>query len=525
MPDYGPLLLPYRKAAGERATLKIGIAFDGASAQAWVRELIEYLSGVPGFEVTALPLHGGNRTPADPPWLVDRLYAHSRTGFDPFREAPLGAFIQEIPRRRFDMLVWLAPHTAAPDSLEPLARFGVFTFQLGEPRTEPPYWRELIEAAPIAETVVWWHRATLARGRPLRIAETAVREDWTFTNNARDPLAAAMRMVAEIGLEMLSDPGWWVRALAIDETDRPCQPRRYPSTWDAARFALRQARRSVRVRLQARSGRVPRWFTAVRRDPSVFYTRTGRFSTDGLEDIPLAGTYMADPFVATHGARTWLFFEDIPTGSTRGRLSAMPVGDAPGSFGPAEPVLETGKHLSFPCVFDHRGEYFMLPEASEDRVIQLYRAVRFPNEFRLEATLVEDIGLVDTVPFFLDGYWYFFTSTSLLEPFSETYLFWSDRLDGRWNLHPASPISSSVRNIRSAGHLFYRDGRLFRPTQDCSRRYGYGITVNEVLRLTPSEFEEQKVDWIGPFWGRGLLGTHTLNASDMIEVIDGIRYQ
>jgi hypothetical protein len=35
----------------------------------------------------------------------------------------------------------------------------------------------------------------------------------------------------------------------------------------------------------------------------------------------------------------------------------------------------------------------------------------------------------------------------------ETYLFWSDRLDGPWNLPPKNPVSCSVRNCRSAGNL------------------------------------------------------------------------
>ena len=69
-----------------------------------------------------------------------------------------------------------------------------------------------------------------------------------------------------------------------------------------------------------------------------------------------------------------------------------------------------------------------------------------------------------------------------------------------------------------------RGGRLLRPTQDCSVRYGYGIVLNEITRLTPCEFEEHEVDEILPEWRSGLLGTHTLNASERFEVIDGLRY-
>jgi hypothetical protein len=165
----------------------------------------------------------------------------------------------------------------------------------------------------------------------------------------------------------------------------------------------------------------------------------------------------------------------------------------------------------------------MLPETSANRSIQLYRASRFPYEFEQAAVLMEGVSLVDTTPLFLDNRWYFFTTTT--EPFMETVLFWSESLDGQWHLHPHSPISSSVRNSRSAGHVFRHGTRLLRPTQDCTVRYGFGMTINEITRLTPTEFEEQRIDFIGPSWRDGLLGTHTLNATAGFEVVDGLRYK
>ena len=134
---------------------------------------------------------------------------------------------------------------------------------------------------------------------------------------------------------------------------------------------------------------------------------------------------------------------------------------------------------------------------------------------------MDDLATTDTTPFFLDGRWYFFTTT--IEPFM-TLLFWSDTLGGRWQLHPKNPVSGSVRNSRSAGHLFYQNGRLLRPTQDCSIRYGYGITLNEITRLTGTEFEERTVDFIPPVWRQGLLGTHTINSNLEFEVLDGLRF-
>jgi hypothetical protein len=106
----------------------------------------------------------------------------------------------------------------------------------------------------------------------------------------------------------------------------------------------------------------------------------------------------------------------------------------------------------------------------------------------------------------------------------ETLLFCSPGLDKPWTRHPASPVSRSVRSCRSAGHLFWKDGRLFRPTQDCSVRYGYAITVNEITRLTATEFEEHEVGRVLPTWAPGLLGTHTWNETGRLQVIDGLHF-
>jgi hypothetical protein len=50
------------------------------------------------------------------------------------------------------------------------------------------------------------------------------------------------------------------------------------------------------------------------------------------------------------------------------------------------------------------------------------------------------------------------------------------------------------------------------------------MPINEITRLTRTEFEEHRIDFIGPDWQPDLLGTHTLNVSSNFEVVDGVRY-
>src|SRR5258708_31961710 len=252
-------------------------------------------------------------------------------------------------------------------------------------------------------------------------------------------------MTASLGLELLSDaPSWIARQLEIPEEPRPLPcPREYPSNLASAGFIARQAWRSLSLRMEAR-GRRPEWFVALRRDPSLHYAVSGKFSPSGLEEVPHPpGSQMADPFLITEGDQTWLFFEDVPAGKIKGRLGCMEVGVV---FSEPTVIVEEDYHLSYPCVVSDRGEYFLVPESSKTRTVQLFRATRFPFEWKKETVLMEDLSAVHTPPAFLDGRWYFFTTTT--EPFMETFLFWAASLGGRCHLHPKTPIPIPLKSSR-----------------------------------------------------------------------------
>ena len=280
--------------------------------------------------------------------------------------------------------------------------------------------------------------------------------------------------------------------------------------------------RSAALRLASR-GRIGKWFVGVRPNTGRSIAESGDDRLAGFREIPVprGSLEMADPFLLEQGGRTWLLFEDVKLGGRRGRLACMEVSES-GACSEMEVILERDSHLSYPCVVPVGGELFLIPESADTGRVDLYRFSAFPSRLELVSTLYDRVPLVDTTPFRLDDRWYFFTTTT--QPYMETLLFSSSRLDGPWTRHPASPVSRSVRSCRSAGHLFWKDGRLFRPTQDCSVRYGYAITVNEITALTATEFEEHPVARVMPTWAPGLLGTHMWNETSRLQVIDGLRF-
>ncbi len=79
---------------------------------------------------------------------------------------------------------------------------------------------------------------------------------------------------------------------------------------------------------------------------------------------------------------------------------------------------------------------------------------------------------------------------------------------------------SDVRCARPAGALFQADGSWYRPGQDCSRRYGWAISLNRVDVWTESEWKETTVSRIEPGWRDDVVGIHTINRDGVLTVVD-----
>jgi hypothetical protein len=164
---------------------------------------------------------------------------------------------------------------------------------------------------------------------------------------------------------------------------------------------------------------------------------------------------------------------------------------------------------------------YMVPESSADGLVGIYRAVDFPLHWELIARPYSGAA-VDTSVWQHDGRWWFFTTVR--EPRGKAamlMLFHAATIDGPWVPHPLNPISQDARVVRGAGGLFSSDGRLIRPSQDGTRGYGFGFTLNEVTVLTETDYAERPGPTIEPDWSPGLLGTHTYNRAGDVEVTDG----
>jgi hypothetical protein len=241
--------------------------------------------------------------------------------------------------------------------------------------------------------------------------------------------------------------------------------------------------------------------------------------------IPPKDRYWADPFIIFEAGQYFVFFEEYLIRSKKGHISYLTL-DRNGNITSPVTVINHSYHISYPFVFLHQNEYFMIPESAQNRTIDLYKCIEFPSRWEFVKTLMRDVYAVDTTILQRDGTWWLFTNIRENDGGSsldELFLFSaSDIFSEHWMPHPNNPIISDVKLARPAGRVFFHNGQIFRPSQDNSRRYGYGININQIMKISESEYQETRVNHIGPDWDKKIVGAHTINWVEGLTMIDGL---
>lgn len=242
--------------------------------------------------------------------------------------------------------------------------------------------------------------------------------------------------------------------------------------------------------------------------------------------VPPRDRFWADPCAVHYRGQHALFLEECEYANEVGYLSVIPFDDSGRPVLPPRPILRRPGHLSYPFVFEDEGVLYMVPESAANRSISLYRCRRFPDEWEFVMHLAENLRAYDTTIWKHDGrYWMFATVCEHDEASSwdELFLFHSDALLSRnWTPHPCNPIVSDARRARPAGAIFEHEGRWYRPSQDCSRRYGGAIVLQRIDIIDAHRYAETPVGRIEPDRKAGMLGTHTTSRAGHLSCVDGV---
>ncbi|WP_062085996.1 glucosamine inositolphosphorylceramide transferase family protein [Caballeronia udeis] len=236
-----------------------------------------------------------------------------------------------------------------------------------------------------------------------------------------------------------------------------------------------------------------------------------------------ADRFRADPFVwRDREGQYHLFFEELSYSENRGVISHVMIDGATHRWtGELQVVLSRPYHLSYPFIFEYEGDMYMIPETSENRTIEVYKACPFPDCWALHKTIMTDVIAADTTLYHDGKTWWMWTSLAREgEPnYDELSVYFAASPFGPWTSHPMNPVVSDCRCARMAGRPFIdKEKKLIRPAQNCEKEYGASLLFCEVIKLTKTIYSERVVGTCTP--PTGYQGTHTWNAMGDIAVMD-----
>ncbi|MDF2999970.1 MAG: hypothetical protein K0Q48_89 [Bacillota bacterium] len=252
--------------------------------------------------------------------------------------------------------------------------------------------------------------------------------------------------------------------------------------------------------------------------------------------------WCADPFPVEAGERTYVFFEAYDRMKRKGVIAYREIGvKKPGGI---HIILEEPFHLSYPCVYREKENWYLIPESREAGHIVKYRARHFPDLWEQDRILIDGIEAVDTTV--LPAESAHFTDSDgnkgiepahsgdsdadkklhlilyLWERRNKGTLQVVQRQDKLWRT--ICQIDDPNGRKRPAGKVFRFQSSYYRPSQLCTRTYGEAIILNRVAFTDQTYTEEEyrmitKNDICLDIETR-IKGVHTYNSSEAWEVID-----
>lgn len=522
---------------------RVGLLLDSYQIPNWQHEIVEYILNDSAFQVTLVVINQSERKASGGRLMyrllrkIDRAVFKSTANYferrdtEPFLSAISHRFvnpkqtrfkdifkdedIEWVRAQQPDILIRFGFRILSGEILR-VARYGVWSLHHGDSavnRGGPPAFWEVVNQEPITGVTLQVLSEKLDAGQVL--GKAFCKTDATsFNRNQQSVYAAGVELfcarlkdLAEIG------PEKFFKNVSITDNQFAKVLYRDPQNFRAMLIALVFGWRRL-IELWDSIFFIRHWVIAYHQNQETQFN----FSKSTILASPHFADW-ADPFVFRHQGIDYLFFEHLARNKRFGEILCHRMDQL--QRAPMR-VLEEPYHLSYPTMLEHEGKLYLLVESGAAKLISLYVCEAFPNKWKKLNPLMAGIELYDPTLFYHDGLWYLFGTKRLAAGTSADmylHIFYSSRLDGEWLPHAMNPITRDVRGSRPAGKIFIREGKLIRPAQLGAPRYGSGVMFMEIIKLSPTEYEERVVNNLLP-WGRKILATHTYSAGNGWHVTD-----
>ncbi|MCA3595813.1 MAG: hypothetical protein IOC59_03465 [Methylobacterium sp.] len=286
-------------------------------------------------------------------------------------------------------------------------------------------------------------------------------------------------------------------------------------------YFLRHTAQKVAGRIAPARQRAEHWRIGIR-------PVTGRFRPDGdghphgfliLPDD--GGRCYADPVLWEDGERTFLLMEEFPYDTGIGCLAYTELAPDGRALHSPRRMLERRTHLSYPFVFRHDGDIYLLPENAASGALTLYRARQFPEVWEEHSVLIPGRALHDATLIEKDGRWWLLANEEFGGSSWDVLVIFSGESPlGPFQPHGVHPILVDARLSRPAGPVLRDGSRLIRPVQSCLGGYGQFLRFTEITQLDDQGFRQREIGRMMPEGDREMSGLHTYARSSRFEAID-----
>lgn len=251
--------------------------------------------------------------------------------------------------------------------------------------------------------------------------------------------------------------------------------------------------------------------------------------------------FQADPFLVEYEDKLYVFYEAWNHTWSRGRIRCRVLDSNLNELEDFEVdgINSLKCHLSFPNVFLHDGNFYMMPETFEDQKIYLFQATDFPKQWQLVNTLAEGISLVDSALIInnhsakeavikgndadeVQETHYKFYLVSSTHKGNQLVIHMANELTGDWLTYQGE-IHIADKHNRLAGAAITLNNQMYLPFQERHpSEYGKSVYIKPI-NIDKQSWHEQAGVQILPFDEAYPAGLHTLNVTENYIVVDAKR--
>lgn len=234
---------------------------------------------------------------------------------------------------------------------------------------------------------------------------------------------------------------------------------------------------------------------------------------------PYKDRFFADPFVIDEDeSNLYILVEEYCFWEEKGKIVLLTVNKDDFSLIERKLIIEEETHLSFP--FCELGGNSIIPESVISGETKQYFYDREKKTI-VRSERILDEGLIDAA-FYKDKKGTEWILTSKKEKPKEDLYIYKKVGNNYICQNNGKPVLSDIRLTRSAGRLFEHDGRIFRPVQDSTGRYGRQTIIVELQKLEDHSYQTREVVAINsvnnPPYDETL---HTFNVYENYIIVDG----